>query len=41
MAEKNDPTRAKLVATKPNAKTQQELANEEYARQVELAIENH
>lgn len=40
MAEK-DMARAKLVTTKPSAKTPQELAYEEYARQLELAIENH
>jgi hypothetical protein len=41
LAEKKDTARAKLVTTKPSAKTSQELAYEEYARQVELAIENH
>lgn len=41
MAEKKDMAHAKLVTTKPSAKTPQELAYEEYARQLELAIENH
>jgi hypothetical protein len=41
LAEKKDMARAKLVTAKPSAKTPQELAYEEYARQLELAIENH
>jgi hypothetical protein len=41
LAEKKAPVRAKLMTTKPSAKTPHELADEEYARQLELAIENH
>jgi hypothetical protein len=40
LAEKKRP-QAKLVAHKPNVKTAEELAYEEYSRQLELAIENH
>jgi hypothetical protein len=41
LAEKKDLARAKLVTTKPSAKTPQEIAHEEYTLQLELAIENH
>jgi hypothetical protein len=41
LAEKKNLAPAKLVTTKPSAKTPQEIAYEEYARQLELAIENH
>ncbi len=40
MAEKQG-TRAKLVASKAGTKSAEELAYEEYVRQLELAIENH
>lgn len=40
MAEKKELPQAKLIVSK-TAKTGEELAYEEYARQLELAIENH
>lgn len=41
MAEKKERMQAKLVAHKPHVKTAEEIAYEEYSRQLELAIENH
>ena len=41
MAEKKDRPQAKLVTHKPHAKSADELAYDEYSRQLELAIENH
>jgi hypothetical protein len=41
LAEKKDRPQAKLVTPKSHAKTAEELAYDEYSRQMELAIENH
>jgi hypothetical protein len=41
LAEKKERSNAKLVTPKQTAKTAEELAYEEYVRQLELAIENH
>jgi hypothetical protein len=38
---KKETAPAKLVTPKPNTKTAEEIAYEEYVRQLELAIENH
>ncbi len=40
MAEKKDLSQTKLITPK-RTKSDEELAYEEYARQLELAIENH
>lgn len=41
VAGKKDAEHARLVVPKSPAKTKDELAYEEYKRQLELAIENH
>jgi hypothetical protein len=41
LAEKKERARVNLVTPRPAAKTADELAYEEYVRQLELAIENH
>jgi hypothetical protein len=41
LAEKKDGGQTKLVASKASSKSTDELAYEEYVRQLELAIENH
>lgn len=41
LAEKKDSAQVKLVTKKANAKTADQLAYDEYTRQLELAIENH